>query len=497
VVIGERTVRQLGAGTVLGELSMLTGGRRSASVRARRDSHLLQLTHDQFQAVVGSDVVALSALTTVLAEQLAHPVAAAQTGSPAPGLVAVVALADDAPTAEVADVLAELMARHVRVVLPGRVDPDGLERAEHDHDCVVLVAQTAGDAWWDMCVRQADLVVVVARPGQSIPETAPLGRTDTDLVLVGPRESQDRLRAWASVLGPWRITQSDGQDLSASLRPVAARLTGRSVGVVMAGGGARAFAHIGILHELADAGVVVDRVAGSSQGSIIAALHASGMDAGEIEDRCYREFVRGRPFSDYTLPVTSVAKGRRTERLLRRNLGDVLIEGLPREFRCSSTDLQSRSAYAHRSGDLVDAVMSSISLPVLFPPRRDGARLLADGGILDNLPVRLLTERSEGPIVAVNIGLGGGSPRISDGPGATPATPPRVRIPALGETLLRSVFIGSGGAAEAARAAGAVVVTPSSNGVGLLEFHQLDRMVESGRAAGRALLEQAGPFLGL
>jgi predicted acylesterase/phospholipase RssA len=109
--------------------------------------------------------------------------------------------------------------------------------------------------------------------------------------------------------------------------------------------------------------------------------------------------------------------------------------------------------------------------------------------------VRLLTERDEGPIIAVNIGMGSSAPR----PPATATAEPRperpVRIPALGETLIRTIFIGSGGAVDAAHAAGAIVVTPSTVGVGLLEFHQLDRMVESGRAAGRALLDEAGHLL--
>ncbi len=493
VVVGSTTVREVGASAVLGELSLLTGDVRTASVRARRDSHLLRLGHDAFDAVVGQDLAAMTALSSVLAEQLAHPVASSATGAPRPGVVAVVALDPTAPVPEVTDVLRGQLAPHLRVVAPGRLDPDGLDRAERDNDCVLLAATVPGDDWWDRCVRQADLVVFVARTGQPVPDAPPLGRADADLVLVGPREPRDRLAAWVAALSPWRITQADGE-LGAALRPVGARLAGRSVGLVLGGGGARAFAHIGVLHELADAGVEVDRVAGSSQGSIIAALHASGMGPQEIEDRCYQEFVRGRPFSDYTVPVASVAKGRRTERVLRRNLGDALIDELPRSFRCSSTDLQTRSAHAHRSGPLVEAVMASIALPVLFPPRRDGDRLLADGGILDNLPVRLLTERDEGPLVAVNISMGGGATR-REGPGSATASPTRVRVPALGETLLRSVFIGSAGAAEAARAAGALVVTPSSQGVGLLEFHQLDQMVESGRAAGRALLAEAGPLL--
>jgi predicted acylesterase/phospholipase RssA len=140
----------------------------------------------------------------------------------------------------------------------------------------------------------------------------------------------------------------------------------------------------------------------------------------------------------------------------------------------------------HRRGRAVDAVQASCRLPALFAPMpTDDGRLLVDGGVLDNLPSDLLVRRDEGPLVAVNIGSGGGVRR-----------PGRPRVPALGETLMRTMMIGGGGAVEAARTRGAWVLSPSPRGVGLLEFHQMDRMVESGRAAARMLLEQAGGDLG-
>jgi NTE family protein len=491
VVAGGRVVRELGAGAVIGELAVITGGVRSATVRARRDSRLLHVGHDAFHAAIGQDPAALGALTQVLAEQLASGAPQRTSATPPPALVAVVAATPGAPADDVARVLVDGLAPRLRVVAPGEVGPDGLDRAERENDRVVLVAAVPGDAWWQQCVRQADQLVVVARSSDEVPD-ALVGRTDADVVLVGPRASATTTRAWATSVSPWAITSADG-DLAVTLRPLVDRVAGRSVGVVLAGGGARAFAHIGVLRELQDAGIHVDRVAGASLGSVIAALHAAGMTPEEIQEACYAEFIRGNPFGDYTLPTASIAKGRRVRKVLQRNLGDVWIEELPRMFRCSSTDLQSRSSVEHRHGPLVDAVQASIALPVLFPPRPDGQRLLADGGILDNLPVRLLAARDEGPLVAVNIAMGGGAPR-SEGPGAA-AAPRPVRVPALGETLMRTIFIGSAGAVETARAAGAVVVTPSTQGVGLLEFHQLDRMVESGRAAGRALLEQAGDHL--
>ncbi len=494
VETGGRTVRELGAGAVLGELALLTGGQRSASVRARRDSRLLRVSQEHFRSAVGDDASALTALSGVLAEQLADGSVDSGAAAPQPRLVAVVAGAPDAPVDAVADHLASSLRRTLRVATPGRIGPDGLERAEAENDRVVLVADGTDEEWWQRCVRQADQLVLVAPWTARAPEGPPLGRADADLVLVGARPPRDQVRAWAGAVQPWQVVTVDPDDLAAGLRPLARRLAGRSVGIVLAGGGARAMTHIGVLAELEEAGVPVDRVAGSSLGSIVAALWASGHSADQIHEVCYSEFVRGNPFGDYTVPTVALSKGRRAEAALRRWLGDTWIEEMPRIFRASSTDLQSRAAVDLRTGPVVEAVMASIALPVLFAPRRSGRALLADGGILDNLPVRLLTERDEGPVVAVNIGMGGTPSQRTDGPGATAAERP-VRIPSLGETLIRTLFIGSGGAVEAAHGAGAVVVTPSTAGVGLLEFHQLDRMVESGRAAGRTLLDQAGDLL--
>jgi predicted acylesterase/phospholipase RssA len=177
---------------------------------------------------------------------------------------------------------------------------------------------------------------------------------------------------------------------------------------------------------------------------------------------------------------------------ITRVMGDAVLEGLPTQLHVVSTDLVSRTRQVHRRGPLVDAVLASSRLPVLFPPiPTDDGRLLMDSGVVDNLPVDLLLERDEGPVVAVNISMAGGS-------GARAGSRPRgrPRMPALGETLLRTMMIGAGGAVEAAHRSGAVVLTPATLGVGLLEFHQLDRMVLSGREAARALLDHGALDLG-
>ena len=491
VVIADVVVRELGAGSILGELALLTRGTRSASVRARRDTTLLAVSREDFAAAVATDPEAPLAVATALAEQLQSPNRQDQPSSSQPSVVSVLALDRSAPVADVAATLAAHLRRYLHVHTTDRIGADGLMRAEQEHDRVVLSAgwpeERDEQLWWNACLRQADRVVLVAR-ADAVPPPQWDGPTGVELVLVGPRPGTDRVAAWSQLLEPWQVTLVDEGDLVTGLRNLGTRLAGQAVGLVLAGGGARAFAHLGVLAELEEAGVVVDRVAGCSIGSVVAGLHAMGHDAATAEALCYQEFVRRNPFGDYTFPTASLAKGRRKVDALRRQMGpDLLIEALPRHFRCVSTDLLARRLRVHRSGTLFEAVAASARLPVLFAPLRSNGSLLVDGGILDTLPVDALTERDEGPVVAVNIGMGGDG----SGPRTAPSNRP-LRIPALGETLLRTMMIGSAGAAEKARASGAYVITPPTLGVGLLEFHQLDRMVEAGRYAARSLLEATG-----
>ena len=491
--VAGRIVRELGPGEVIGELALLTGEPRSAGVRARRDSTVLEIPRAAFDEVLAAHAVATRTVLTQVAERLRTAGAATGHNRPLqPTVVAVVGMHPGSGVHEVAHLLGRRLSEHLVLAAPGVLDPEALDRAERDHDRVVLVADhaTAGPdlAWRDFCLRQADAVVLVARADAPLPAPlSPAPGRQPDVVLLGAGSDAARRAAWVAATDAWQLTVVEG-DPATALRPLADRLAGRSLGLTLAGGGARAFAHIGVLRELEDAGLHVDRVAGSSVGAIIAAVHASGRNGEEAEELCYAEFVRRRPFSDWTLPTHSLARGRRMREGLGRGFGDSVLEGLPRQLHVVSTDLVTRQRQVHRRGSVVDAVIASARLPVLLAPIPDDAgRLLVDGGVLDNLPVDLLTERDEGPVVAVNISMGGGSGSTSGR-----ARTGRPRVPALGETLLRTMMIGSGGAITAAREQGAWVVTPPTRGVGLLEFHQLDRMIEAGRSAARALLEEAG-----
>jgi NTE family protein len=124
-----------------------------------------------------------------------------------------------------------------------------------------------------------------------------------------------------------------------------------------------------------------------------------------------------------------------------------------------------------------------MSLPILAPPHVRGRELLVDGSLLDNLPVGTLADLGEGPIIAVDVRA---SLERSGRPGARAE-----RLPSLGETLMRVLTLGSADPTAAARRHADLVITPRPEGVGLLEFHQLDAAREAGRAAARTALGDA------
>ena len=482
VVIGDEVVRELGPGAVVGELALLTAGTRSASIRARRDSILSEVSRAEFDVVMSHDPGAYPALAAVLAEQLADARPPARAAGTRPGVVSVIGVHPGAPVDAVASALLAQLRTRLRADVLAEPTPGALERAEGAVDRVLLVA-AADDRNRDFCLRQADQVILVAAASQA-PDVVAGVTPGADLVLVGPRPPEETVRLWCQALDPWQVTVVPEGAPHDDLRMLAARIGGWSVGMVMAGGGARGFAHIGVLQELTAAGIHVDRVAGSSIGSIVAGAWATGMDPATLHEVHYEDFVRSNPIGDYTFPSVSLIKGRRTRSMLRHRLGGQEIQALPRQFRCMSVDLLGRGPVEHRSGDLAEAISASVSIPVVFPPMRHGQpaprRRWGPGQ-----PPRAAADRARrGPDP-------GGQHRDGRwwrGQGAYgPA-----RIPALGDTLLRVMMIGSGGAVQSARDLGATVITPPPLGVGTLEWHQMDLVVEAGRMAARELLEQTG-----
>jgi predicted acylesterase/phospholipase RssA len=441
-----------------------------------------------------------------LGQQLRDTRAPISTARPRPTTAALVALDDRVPVADLARQLSTAVGRHLSCALlggdqAGSPAPSGepttvygalLDRAEADHDLVLLDAGvgTSGGAWNQFCLQQADRILAITSGGQP-PETLPAKPElrGCELVAYNVPPGSGALAGLAALLDPVEAHVLRDSALAADVERLARRLSGRSVGVVLSGGGARAFSHIGVLEELDAAGVTVDRVMGVSMGAFVGALYAMGLDADEIDAHCFEEWVQRRPLADYTVPRHALIRGERARAMLQRTFGNLAVEELARSFMAGSGELRSGRLVITRSGPLWEAVGYSMCIPILAPPQVRGRELYIDGSLVDNLPVQEMADLGEGPIIAVDVKTSFERPAAESLPTDRPAS--SGRPPRLGETLMRVLLLGSADTSEAAHRHAELIIKPRAEGVGLLEFHQLDAAREAGRAAARAALEEA------
>jgi NTE family protein len=499
-VRGGRVLREHVRGELVGELGVFTGEPRGASVRARRDSELLMIPAADVDAILGEGPELALALGRRMATRF-RTAAPAEAGRAArtPSTIALVSAGIPAGLAArgLADTLSRLGT--LAVLRSDDISSDRtaeLDRAERTSDRVLLVADPATDPadWVEFATRQADRVVIAG--GATPPERLPVDAAGAELLLPSGADA----RAWARALDSHRTSRNDGYSrysgtfahISRGSRGAAAlarRLSGRSLGLVLGGGGARGLAHVGVAEEIERAGLVVDRVGGTGVGALVGALIATGADASEVDARLYDELVRRSPFGDYRPSRTSLIRGRRVREMLDRLFGDTLIEELPLDFYAVSADLAAGERVVHRSGRVADALMAALSIPGLMAPVAGGGRLLVDAGSIDNLPVDLMADRGEGPVVAVDVSERDRGPALIQ-PARRDAGAPA--LPGVRDALARAAVLGSLGAAEDARRRAALTIAPEGDGAGLLEFHQVDALRDSGRRAARDALAAHG-----
>ena len=356
--------------------------------------------------------------------------------------------------------------------------PAALTRAESTMRNVLLVGDDRGpDSRWNRFVRRhGDRLLHVVDPGATVaPEEGV-----TDLVLLAPMPG-GRTTEWIDAVVPTthHVVYEAAYDIGVGR--VARRISGRSLGLVLSGGGARCLAHIGVIAALAEAGLAVDRLGGCSMGAFVAGTAALGLDADQIRAVCQAELVERSPFNDWTLPRVALTRTRRAERMLHRVFGELQVEELSRPLYTISADLVSSQTVVHRRGLLLEAVGISMSIPGLVPPVSRHGGLLVDGGVLNNLPVDPTYDLAEGPIVAVDVA------RRHDHPSDEEA-----RIPSIMETMTRATILGSAERTQRNRKLATLVISPEAQDIGLREFKELDRAIAAGDEAASAALADGG-----
>lgn len=177
----------------------------------------------------------------------------------------------------------------------------------------------------------------------------------------------------------------------------------KTVSLVLGSGGARGYAHIGVIETLEDKGYEIKSVSGSSMGALIGGLYAAGkLDA-------YKEWVLSLDFID-TLKLLdiSLADGGIVNidavyKKIEQMIGDIKIEDLPITYIAVASDIKNQKKIWFKEGKLIDAIRASIAIPTVFTPVIKNDMILVDGGVLDPLPVDSVSSDETDITIAVNL----------------------------------------------------------------------------------------------
>jgi predicted acylesterase/phospholipase RssA/CRP-like cAMP-binding protein len=529
---GERLLGEVAPGETVGELALLSGEPRTAAAVAIRETSLVRLTQPVFDRLLERHPGAMMRLTRLIVERQQRGLRLSPV-KPCRAL-ALVPASQEVPLAGFAQGLAESLSAFGPVLLldASRLDqafgkegasqtalddPTGLvlsgwlAEQETRYRYILYAAEPTWSPWTRRCASQADRLLVVAR-AEADPTPGPVEEAIVVQRLTARKELV--LLHLPHVTGPSRTTrwlaprQLHGHhhlrlgDAAHDRRPARA-LAGQAVGLVLSGGGARGFAHVGVLRAIEELGIEVDRIGGTSMGALIGAAWTLGLSYDDM-DKLAQELANPRQLFDYTLPFVSLMATEKITNLVQELLGGVDIEDLWRPYFCISSNLARAEPVVHESGFLWKAVRASSAILGVFSPVLHHGDLLVDGGIMNNLPVDIMHDMLDGgPILAVN------------------ASPPRERtksyqfgnsvsgwqvlrsrvsplskgmkVPSLVGTLMRTMEINSVYRMRTTQSLAELLIQPDVRQFGVLDFGSYAPIIEAGyQAAHRQLADWQG-----
>ena len=494
---GQRLTAVHRPAAVIGAAQILSDEPYRTTITALRDSELLAIPVDRVEALIQNNPELLTEVARAALSRMGAISPADQRKSSILGFVAV---CDGIAMRELVERLGRSMrSLGVKVAVLGVEADDSpptmLTALEAENDYVVMAAERRELKFAAYSGRQIDRLILVGGADTPLPDgpitfaAAAIRRHHLlDFLLVQPagaRMPADSER-WLSAAPSSRlfqIRQGDSVDMTRLARIYA----GKSVGLALSGGGARAYAHMGVARALRELGVPIDFLAGTSMGAVIAAGLAMGWDLQELDRRIREAFVDSSPLSDIAFPLLAMTRGRMVDQRLQVHFGETQISDLWRPFACVSTDLTSGGPYIHRRGLLRFALRASLSLPGVLPPVVEDGHVLVDGALVRNLPVDVVREQHDGVTIGVDVAVSEGL-KPDDlllqpsgwrwlTSGAWRKGPPIVAV------LIRSATLPSVAAIAAAHDPRILEILPTVEGVGLQDWDAYDPAVEAGYEA--------------
>ncbi|EAQ36117.1 Patatin [Nitrobacter sp. Nb-311A] len=529
---------EIGRGETIGELALFTGEPRSATIVAVRDTLLVKVTRAMIEhAILQHPEIEMSMMRVVI-RRFRQRERERQT----PLVPVNICILPVTPGPDAADFARRLrnaqaaMAGPVTVVTADDVvkrfgiAPDHAPEQHNDalagyiddieaqSRAVYLVADGDDTAWTRFCLRHADEVLLLANadhdPGLAAVEraclspAAPISIARQTLVLLHRTDTKIPVGTthWLNARPNARHFHIRPQ-LPADMHRLARIVAGRGIGLVLSGGGARGFAHIGVIKALEEAGIPVDMLGGSSIGAVMGMVLALGRSADEVAAAVRKAFLqhpRGNVTGDYNfIPLVSLIKGARTRSAMTQAVRDATgrdaidSEDCWTTFFTIASDFSTGSEAVLLRGDLTRNVGASYAIPGALPPVFIGRHMMYDGSTFNNFPVDVMARLGAGRIIGVDLSIDREQLFDID---CVPGTPtllrdklkPRAKrrylLPSVPETMLRSSFITSISKQKEMGKFTDLLFRPRTPECRLLDWSRFDEMVAAGYSQARQVL---------
>jgi NTE family protein len=248
------------------------------------------------------------------------------------------------------------------------------------------------------------------------------------------------------------------------------------VALVLGGGAARGFAHIGVIRALEQEKIPIDLIVGTSVGSLIGAIYASDVNSFELEWTAF--MLEKDTLFDYgifnVLTGLGAAKGDKLEEFAKSKISAANIEDLRIPFAAVATDLNRGTRVVLDKGPVARAVRASSAIPGVFPPVDHQGKFLVDGGVVDSIPVSVAREKGADMVIAVDIG----------------ESVINFNITNVVDVMLQSITIMAAENAKNRKRDADVLITPKIGDVGMLDFGQKKRCMQAGIEAAQKMMPE-------
>lgn len=176
------------------------------------------------------------------------------------------------------------------------------------------------------------------------------------------------------------------------------------LGLVLSGGAAKGYAHIGVIKFLEELNIKPDIVVGASMGSLIGGFYARGFTAKQMEEIALKiDKKEKKNLFRFHISKKGFINGKNIIKFLKPYLGDTKIEELPIKYAAVATDIEENVEIIIDRGDLIQAIRSSIAIPIVFTPNKYSGRVLIDGGFINPVPVDVAINLGAKKVIAVNV----------------------------------------------------------------------------------------------